>query len=165
MWPAMILLLTLYSLLTRRAYLSQPIHIRNICNATLIGDSNFKVSTLEVAGNGTGISFCNISSILYIAYLNIGRGENSVMNIKDAKCVFITNCQIAGGLRNYSNIHGHHSTIVISSVGKLLISETSFENNQLVGSSPSANTGGPALSVSHSIGVSIINRLHFVTIL
>ena len=128
--------------------LSQIIHISNIRNVTLIGDSE-QLTVINYVGD-SGFELVNISSVLFIANLNIRRGGQSVLSIHSAGTVFIDKCQIVG--TNFSEV-SQLTAVNIYSALEVTVSESKFENNQIRYNLSETYINGSALfiSTSHSV--------------
>ena len=131
--------------------LSQIIHISNIHNVTLIGDSE-QLTVINYVGD-SGFELVNIWSILYVAYLNMSRDGQTVLAIDSVTSVLIRRCQIVA--RSDPQVI-QLTAVVVHSALSVSISKTDFQNNQILyvpGASPPSDLIGTALVVYNSNSV------------
>ena len=141
--------------------LSQIIHISNIHNVTLIGDSE-QLTVINYVGD-SGFELVNISSVLFVAALTMSRNGQtvSVLTIDNVRSVLVKSCHFVG--RNDFQTPEISATVYVASAHNISISNSVFENingnyvleaNEAIGGTALwVHTGGTALWVrtSHNV--------------
>ena len=128
--------------------LSQIIHISNIHNVTLIGDSE-QLTVINYVGD-SGFELVNISSVLFVANLNMRRNGQTVLSIDNAGTVFINECNIVG--KDDPRVN-QLSAVKVHSALDILVSKSKFENNQMCYNLPDRFIQGSALFINTSHNV------------
>ena len=129
--------------------LSQIIHISNIHNVTLIGDSE-QLTVINYVGE-SGFKM-KMLSILYVTNLNMRRDGQTVLDINNVESVLIKKCQVTG--RKEPKMSQFFAAVVIFSAVNISVSKSDFENNKILNPpvtiQPYDAIGGPALQIDKS---------------
>ena len=128
--------------------LSQIIHISNIHNVTLIGDSE-QLTVINYVGD-SGFELVNISSVLFVTNLNMRRNGQTVLSIDNAGTVFINECNIVG--KDDPRVN-QLSAVKVHSALNISVSKSKFENNQMCYNLPDTFIRGSALFINTSHNV------------
>ena len=104
--------------------LSQIIHISNIHNVTLIGDSE-QLTVIDYVGD-SGFELVNISSVLFVTGLSMSRNGQivSILTVDNARSVLIENCHFVG--RNDFQTPEISATVYVASAHNISISNSVF---------------------------------------
>ena len=130
--------------------LSQILKISNFHNVSLIGGIE-KLTVINFI-DASGFELVNISGFLFATHLNMKRNGQTVLSIDNVESVFIKQCQISGQQESQLS-----AAVIIYSALNVSISESDFENNQVLYISRTSSLlnsiGGSALSIYNTSSV------------
>ena len=137
--------------------LSQTIHISDLKNLTLIGESK-QLCVISYISTIAMFELTNISNILFIANLNMSRNGQTVLSISNVKSVYLKECYIMA--TQDSRTAQTNPAVAIHSILHVTIYKTNFEHNGIfrlpVTSPPLNYVTGSAIIIINSYSVFFI---------